>query len=92
MERTKLHETENIGMSLKGKRIMILAAGPNWFFGSSSLSVPSRYHALDGPQNPTANRTIRRDAMAWTAASPRMIVFKAIVRLLDHVNGRIDRP
>ena len=27
------------------------------------------YYALDGPQNPTANRTVRRDAMAWRAAT-----------------------
>jgi len=37
MERTKLHETENIGMSLKGKRIVILAARPDWIFGFSPL-------------------------------------------------------
>src|SRR5262249_4437639 len=39
MERTKLHETENIGMSLKGKRIVILAAGPDWIFGFSLSSA-----------------------------------------------------
>jgi hypothetical protein len=29
MERTKLHETKNIGMSLKGKRIVILGFSPD---------------------------------------------------------------
>ena len=39
MERTKLHETENIGMSLKGKRIVILAARPDWIFGFSPPQI-----------------------------------------------------
>jgi len=39
MERTKLHETENIGMSLKGKRIVILAARPDWIFGFSPVAT-----------------------------------------------------
>ena len=39
MERTKLHETENIGMSLKGKRILILAARPDWIFGFSPVAT-----------------------------------------------------
>ena len=33
---------------------------------SRGSALRPRYHALDGPQNPTANRTIRRDTMAWS--------------------------